>query len=147
MPTKGSSWKIHLECVTFFQNERVKTEITCAALSKGIWWESNLTVFFLAVECYSWSKNYGFMKTLIHFLLIYVLSSKKEALGSNALWLLKGNIFSVFSAYLYKCAELSYQSFFVRALKFLVACFNNLFFFYMHRNLANLSTAVEPILR
>ena len=38
-------------------------------------------------------------------------------------------IFSVFSAYLYKCAELSYQSFFVRALKFLVACFNNLFFF------------------
>ena len=41
-------------------------------------------------------------------------------------------IFSVFSAYLYKCAELSYQSFYcfsVRALKFLVACFNNLFFF------------------
>ena len=38
-------------------------------------------------------------------------------------------IFSVFSAYLYKCAELSYQSFSVRALKFLVVCFNNLFFF------------------
>ena len=37
-------------------------------------------------------------------------------------------IFSVFSAYLYKCAELSYQSFSVQALKFLVACFNNLFF-------------------
>lgn len=37
-------------------------------------------------------------------------------------------IFSVFSAYLYKCAKLPYQSFSVRALKFLVACFNNLFF-------------------
>ena len=100
VPTKGSSRKIHPECVTFFQNERVKTEITCAALSKGIWWESNLTVFFLAVECYSWSKNCGFMKTLIHFLLIYVLSSKKEALGSNALWLLKGNILGIFSIFI-----------------------------------------------
>ena len=100
VPTKGSSRKIHLECVTFFQNERVKTEITCAALSKGIWWESNLTVFLLAVECYSWSINYRFMKTLIHVLLIYVLSSKKEALRSNALWLLKGNILGILSIFI-----------------------------------------------
>ena len=100
VPTKGSSRKIHLECVTFFQNERVKTEITCAALSKGIWWESNLTAVFLAVECYSWSINYRFMKILIHFLLIYVLSSKKEALGSNALWLLKGNILGILSIFI-----------------------------------------------
>ena len=98
--TKGSSRKIHLECVTFFQNERVKTEITCAALSKGIWWESNLTAVFLAVECYSWSINYRFMKILIHCLLIYVLSSKKEALRSNALWLLKGNILGILSIFI-----------------------------------------------
>ena len=100
VPTKGSSRKIHLECVTFFQNERVKTEITCAALSKGIWWESNLTAVFLAVECYSWSINYRFMKILIHCLLIYVLSSKKEALRSNALWLLKGNILGILSIFI-----------------------------------------------
>ena len=114
VPTKGSSRKIHLECVTFFQNERVKTEITCAALSKGIWWESNLTAFFLAVECYSWSKNYGFMKILIHFLLFTFLVRKKRRSGVMHCDYLKV-MFSVFSAYLYKCAELSYQSFSVRA--------------------------------